>query len=73
MLTNGLLLEQNELSSNVAAVAKQLESFLSFDDESKKKGIEEICENSSITPHELVELVDPFQSYLALHIWRHKD
>ena len=37
------------------------------------KGIEEICENSSITPHELVELVDPFQSYLALHIWRHKD
>lgn len=38
-----------------------------------KKGIEEICENSSITPHELVELVDPFQSYLALHIWRHKD
>ena len=38
-----------------------------------RKGIEEICENSSITPHELVELVDPFQSYLALHIWRHKD
>ena len=38
-----------------------------------KKGIEEICENSSITPHKLVELVDPFQSYLALHIWRHKD
>jgi len=38
-----------------------------------KKGIEEICENSSITSHELVELVDPFQSYLALHIWRHKD
>ena len=38
-----------------------------------KKGIEEICENSNITPHELVELVDPFQSYLALHIWRHKD
>ena len=38
-----------------------------------KKGIEEICENSSITPYELVELVDPFQSYLALHIWRHKD
>ena len=38
-----------------------------------KKGIKEICENSSITPDELVELVDPFQSYLALHIWRHKD
>jgi len=38
-----------------------------------RKGIEEICENSSVTPHDLVELVDPFQSYLALHIWRHKD
>ena len=38
-----------------------------------KKGIKEICENSSITPDELVELIDPFQSYLALHIWRHKD
>ena len=38
-----------------------------------KKGIKEICEKSSITPDELVELVDPFQSYLALHIWRHKD
>ena len=33
------LLDQNELSSNVAAVAAQLESFLSFDAESKKKGI----------------------------------
>ena len=38
-----------------------------------RKGIEEICENSSITPQELVKLVDPFQSYLALHVWRHKD
>jgi tyrosyl-tRNA synthetase len=33
------LLDQNELSSNVVAVAAQLESFLSFDAESKKKGI----------------------------------
>ena len=33
------LLDQNELSSNVAAVAAQLESFLSFDAEAKKKGI----------------------------------
>lgn len=33
------LLDQNELSSNVAAVAAQLEAFLSFDAESKKKGI----------------------------------
>jgi len=38
-----------------------------------KKGINEICENSNITPQELIEMVDPFQSYLALHIWRHKD
>jgi len=33
------LLDQSELSSNVAAVAAQLESFLSFDAEAKKKGI----------------------------------
>ena len=33
------LLDQNELSSNVAAVAAQLEAFLSFEAESKKKGI----------------------------------
>ena len=33
------LLDQNELSTNVVAVAAQLESFLSFDAESKKKGI----------------------------------
>tara|TARA_Y100000590_G_scaffold69416_1_gene75759 strand:- start:515 stop:1834 length:1320 start_codon:yes stop_codon:yes gene_type:complete len=32
------LLDQNELSSNVAAVAAQLESFLRFDKESKKEG-----------------------------------
>jgi len=38
-----------------------------------KKGINEICENSDITPQELIEMVDPYQSYLALHIWRHKD
>ena len=38
-----------------------------------KKGIDEICEDSEITPQELVDLVDPFQSYLALHIWRNKD
>ena len=38
-----------------------------------KKGIDEICEDSEITPQELVDLVDPFQSYLALHIWRSKD
>ncbi len=38
-----------------------------------KKGINEICEKSNITPQELIEMIDPFQSYLALHIWRHKD
>jgi len=38
-----------------------------------KNGIDEICEDSEITPQELVDLVDPFQSYLALHIWRNKD
>lgn len=38
-----------------------------------KKGINEICESSEITPDELIDLIDPYQSYLALHIWRHKD
>ncbi len=37
------------------------------------KGINEICADTEITPQELVDMVAPFQSYLALHIWRHKD
>ena len=37
------------------------------------KGINEICLYTETSPQELVDLVDPFQSYLALHIWRHKD
>ena len=37
------------------------------------KGINQICEQCELTSHELLELVDPYQSYLALHIWRYKD
>ena len=37
------------------------------------KGINEICSKSNITPDELLKLIDPYQSYLALHIWRNKD
>ena len=37
------------------------------------KGINQICDQCELTPNELLELVDPYQSYLALHIWRHKD
>ena len=29
--------------------------------------------NPELTPDELLKIVDPYQSYLALHIWRHKD
>ena len=37
------------------------------------KGINEMCLDTETSPQELVDMVDPFQSYLALHIWRHKD
>jgi len=37
------------------------------------KGINQICEQCELTPHELLEIIDPYQSYLALHIWRYKD
>ena len=37
------------------------------------KGINQICEQCELTSHELLELVAPYQSYLALHIWRYKD
>jgi len=37
------------------------------------KGINKICSESNITPDELLKLIDPYQSYLALHIWRNKD
>jgi len=38
-----------------------------------KKGINHICDQCELTPDELLEIIDPYQSYLALHIWRHKD
>lgn len=37
------------------------------------RGINEICAESNITPDQLLKLMDPYQSYLALHIWRNKD
>ena len=37
------------------------------------RGINEICAESNITPDQLLKLIDPYQSYLALHIWRNKD
>ena len=37
------------------------------------KGINQICDQCKLTPDELLKIVDPYQSYLALHIWRHKD
>ena len=38
-----------------------------------KKGINQICDQCELTPDELLTIVDPYQSFLALHIWRHKD
>ena len=37
------------------------------------RGIKSLCEKSDLSPESLLELVDPYQSYLALHIWRSKD
>ena len=37
------------------------------------KGINEICLDTETSPQQLIDMVDPFQAYLALHIWRHKD
>ena len=37
------------------------------------KGINQICDQCKLTPDELLEIIDPYQSYLALHIWRYKD
>ena len=33
------------------------------------KGINQICDQCKLTPDELLKIVDPYQSYLALHIW----
>ena len=38
-----------------------------------KRGIDQLCNGSNLTPNKLLQLVDPYQSYLALHIWRYKD
>ena len=38
-----------------------------------KRGIDQLCDDSNLTPNKLLQLVDPYQSYLALHIWRYKD
>ena len=37
------------------------------------RGIKALCEKSSLSPENLLKLADPYQSYLALHIWRSKD
>ena len=37
------------------------------------KGINQICDQCELSPDELLKIVDPYQSYLALHIWRYKD
>ena len=37
------------------------------------RGIKSFCETTDLSPQDLLELVDPYQSYLALHIWRSKD
>ena len=33
----------------------------------------ELCRESGLTNNELLRLIDPYQSYLALHIWRYTD
>ena len=37
------------------------------------RGIHELCDKSEINPEKLLALMDPYQSYLALHLWRDKD
>jgi 3-methyladenine DNA glycosylase/8-oxoguanine DNA glycosylase len=37
------------------------------------RGIHELCDKSEINPEKLLALIDPYQSYLALHLWRDKD
>ena len=37
------------------------------------RGIKSLCEKTDLSPEELLQLVNPYQSYLALHIWRYKD
>ena len=37
------------------------------------RGIKSLCEEAELNPKDLLDLVNPYQSYLALHIWRSKD
>ena len=37
------------------------------------RGIKSLCEKTDLSPEDLLQLVKPYQSYLALHIWRYKD
>lgn len=37
------------------------------------RGIDELCKNSKLDPDALLALVNPYQSYLAMHIWKNKD
>ena len=37
------------------------------------RGIKSLCEETDLSPEDLLQLVNPYQSYLALHIWRYKD
>jgi len=37
------------------------------------RGIKSLCEEAELNPKVLLALVNPYQSYLALHIWRNKD
>ncbi|GIT34605.1 MAG: hypothetical protein Ct9H300mP4_09240 [Gammaproteobacteria bacterium] len=37
------------------------------------RGIKSLCEKTDLSPEDLLQLVNPHQSYLALHIWRYKD
>ena len=37
------------------------------------RGIKSLCEEAELNPKELLDLVNPYQSYLALHIWSYKD
>ena len=37
------------------------------------RGIKSLCEETELSPKDLLQLIDPYQSYLALHIWRYKD
>ena len=37
------------------------------------RGIKSLCEKTDLSPEDLLQLVKPYQSYLAHHIWRYKD